>query len=66
MPPVEIEPTTPAGKRPQTYAFDRAALRCCPVQQIHDERRQARPVPQFLLSYGENCKMLEKSWYSFC
>jgi len=25
MPPVEFEPTIPAGKRPQTYALDRAA-----------------------------------------
>jgi hypothetical protein len=25
MPPVDFEPTTPAGERPQTYALDRAA-----------------------------------------
>ena len=25
MPPVGFEPTIPAGERPQTYAFDRAA-----------------------------------------
>jgi len=25
MPPVEFEPTTQAGERPQTYALDRAA-----------------------------------------
>jgi hypothetical protein len=36
------------------------ALCCFPVQQIHEEQRQGRPVPRLLLNSEENCKMVEK------